>query len=628
MLLISMAGLAMDPHGEYAMRPMARGTHFAVVSNNPLSTQAGEMILIQGGNAFDAVVAVQAALGVVEPSHSGIGGENYVLAKPANEDKVTAIDGGGTAASGATIEWYLANDYLTIPTNGIYSTAVPGTFDSWVVTLDKWGTMSLAEVLQPAIELAEEGYPVSDLMSQRWISGQENLSKYPSTAKLYYPNGKALQPGEIFINKDLANTMKRLVEAEQKALAAGKSRSEALMAARDRFYKGDIAQEFIAFTKSMDGLFEQKDMTDYHALVQEPATINYRGYDVYKVPSANQGPAELFALNIMEGFDVRFLEFNSAQYIHAAIEALNLAYADREAYLGDMEFIEIPMNGLLSKEYAAERRALINPDARLQEWLSGDPFKYDVPKYKYTGYPYDYLDSSKTSSLNRALTIPSFYVAKVDTAEDKASAAAQEADYELLGGYTSYAAVVDAEGNAVSSTPSLHSGFGSRIVIEGLGFPLHCRGDYFVLEEGHANALVPGKRPRNTITPSMVLKDGKPFLAYGTPCGDCQPQVLMQILMNIIDFGMNVQDAIEAPHFTSSCLPGSSGAHTSTPGRISVEGRVSADVVKALEAKGWDVNVSADYNSGFGGANAIMVEPNGSLTAGSDPRREGYAIAW
>jgi gamma-glutamyltranspeptidase/glutathione hydrolase len=613
------------------MRPVARGTHYAVVSNNPLATMAGEKILIQGGNAFDAVVAVLAALGVVEPSHSGIGGENFLLAKPANEDEVTAINGGGTAPYAISIDWFLDQGISPIPGNGWPATVLPGALDSWIVTLDKWGTMSVAEVFQPAIELAEGGFPVSDLMSQRWTSGQDSLMEYPSSAKLYYPDGKPPQPGEIMVNKDLANTMKRIVEAEQKALAEGKSRSQALVAARDCFYKGDIAKEFVAFCQATGGLYTEKDFADYHALVETPAHTTYRGYDVYKVPSANQGPAELVALNIEEGFDLNLLGFNSPQYIHVCIESLNFAYAAREKYLGDMNFIKVPLNGILSKEYAADRRALIQPGKRLEDWPAGDAAKFDVPAYQYDGKPYDFGGNLDVSSF-KASPVAVNYEEKEMSEEELARALAldaeMEAEYKLLGGYTSYAAVVDEERNMVSSTPSLFSGFGCKIVVEGQGYPVNSRGSYFWLEADHPNALVGGKRPRNTITPSMALKDGEPFLAYGTPCGDCQPQVLSQILNNIIVFGMNVQDAIEAPHFRSMCLPGSSGGHTANPGAIRVEGRISADVVKALEGYGWEVTVSPDYNSGYGGANAIMVLPNGSLAAGSDPRREPYAVAW
>jgi len=517
------------------------------------------------------------------------------------------------------------------PGSGWPATVLPGALDSWIVTLEKWGTMNLAEVFQPAIELVEKGFPVSDLMSQRWISGQESLSKYPSSAKLYYPDGKPPQPGEIMYNKDLANLMKRLVEAEQKALAEGKSRSQALVAACDRFYKGDVAEEFVEFCQATGGLYTLEDFADYHALVETPAHTTYRGYDVYKVPSANQGPAELVALNIIEGFDTRFLGFNTPQYIHVIIESLNFAYAAREKYLGDMNFIQVPLNGMLSKEYAADRRALIQPDKRLEDWPAGDAAKFDVPAFKYDGIPYDYSGNLEVSSLNYA-PAPVSYVAKELTEEEIARAVAFDAEmlveYNLLAGNTSYAAVVDKERNMVSSTPSLFNGFGCKIVVEGHGYCVNSRGSYFWLEADHPNALVGGKRPRNTITPSMALKDGKPFLAYGTPCGDCQPQVLSQILINIVDFGMNVQDAIEAPHFRSVCLPGSSGGHTASPGNIRVEGRIPADVIKDLEGKGWEVRVYGDFDTGFGGANAIMVEENGTLSAGSDPRREGYAVAW
>lgn len=609
---------------KYAHRPVARGIHWAVVSNNPLATQAGERVLMRGGNAFDAVVAILAALGVVEPSQSGIGGENFLLAKPTHEDKVTVVNGGGTAPYAATIEYFVQKTMIPVPADGLLSSVTPGAFDSWVVTLDKWGTMSLGDVLQPAIELAEHGFPVSDLLSQQWKAAQQRMSQFPSSVKLYYKHGKAPEPGEVFVNKDLADLMKRLVEAEQKALAEGKTRSQALEAARDRFYKGDIAREFVAFTKANGGLYTQKDLADYYALIEEPAHTTYRGYDIYKCASNNQGPAELIALNILEEFDVRSLGFNTPQYIHIALEALNLAYADREEYLGDMNFIRVPLNGLLSKEYAAERRALIQLDKRLEDWPAGDAARYNIPPYEYTGIPYF---GTHTTTRNVEPTLP-MYVANADAAEP-AYDAVQEAYKESVGADTSYAAVVDEERNMVSSTPSLWYGFGSGVVIEGHGYNLNNRANFFWLDPDHANALLPGKRPRNTITPSLALKDGKPFLAYGSPCGDCQPQTLLQIWLNVVDFEMNVQDAIEAPRFKSVCLPSSDGAHIANPGQVQVEGRISPNIIEQLETKAWKVRVYSEFDAEFGGANAIMVNPKtNTLSAGSDPRREGYAVAW
>ncbi len=615
-------------------RPVQRGTNFAVSSGNPLATQAGIITFINGGNAFDADIATQAALGVVEPSHSGLGGEAFSLIKPADDPKVYNVNGCGTAPMAASIDWYNKNAKGAIPSSGMLATVLPGAFDTWCTILDRWGTMTLAQVLAPAIQLADKGFPVSDLMASRWKNSQKSMSVFPTSAKLYYGSGAFPKAGDIFVNHDIANFMRRLVEAERLGAAAavgtaGQKRSAGLKAARDEFYTGSIAKEFVAFSKANGGLYEMTDLANYHALIEDPAHINYRGVDVYKNASATQGPSELFILNILEGYDLKKMGFNSLQYIHTSEEAFNLAYADREAYLADFLFVKSPLNGLLSKDYAAIRRAMINPSTRLKAWPAGDPKKFDVPAYQYKAEYWDF-DGTTTKVAAIDQFEPSGIAAGPDRTEyAKMMNEALAREIAMQGGNTSGTCAMDKYGNAVYSTQSLFGGFGSKIVPAGFGFPLNNRGTYFYLDPKHPNALVGGKRPRNTLTPSMATKDGKAFLVYGTPGADGQPQTLAQILIDIVDFGMNPQDAVESPKFLSNCLPASSGSHEATPGEITMESRIPVETVKGLEGKGWSVVVDPAYNSAYGCVNVIMMDPvTGALSAGADPRREGYAEAW
>lgn len=591
-------------------RPAVRASEFAVASNHPLATAAANQILLKGGNAFDAAVAGLAALGVVEPSHSSIGGEVFMLLYPQEEGKVVAINGGGTAPKARTID-YMIENVGAIPSTGIHSTVLPGAFSAWVQTLQLYGTMSLADVFAPAIKLAEEGFPLSDLMAERFADAKESLAKFDSSVKAYFRNGDVPKAGDIFVQPQLAMTMKRLVAAEKAALKDG--RVAALQAAHDYFYKGPIAQEIVEFSKSQGGVYSLEDFASYQALIEEPAMTTYRGYEVYKNASANQGPVELMILNILENFDLKALGHNSPEYAHTFLEAINLAEWDRE-WLADRNFVDVPLKGLLSKEWAAEKAKKINPAKALLNYSVGDPWKYEGRPMP-VGAPDPRLVFNNQASVS------------FDTLIAQLPGEDPKANIGIIGN-TSYICVVDKWRNAVSFTPSLFSGFGSKMVAGDLGFIWNNRGNYFWLDENHPNRLEGGKRPRNTITPSMVIKDGQPFLAYGTPCGDCQPQSLAQMLVNIIDFGMGIQQAIEAPKFKSASFPGSSGSHGWSTGSVQVEGRMDEAVVKSLEAKGFNVRVYDDFNAGFGGANGILIYDNNGLAAGSDPRREGYSIGW
>jgi gamma-glutamyltranspeptidase/glutathione hydrolase len=571
------------------MRPVIRGRQFAVSSMKPEATQAAVRILEAGGNAFDAAVAGQAVLGLTDPAMNGIGSDAVVLVHDARSKQVLSINAEGTAPTLATIEWYQKNNRGELPrSDGLLSGTVPGVVDAWYVMLDRWGTMSFAQVLQPAIEVAEQGFPMSESLA-RSLAGSEKLRKYPTSVRVYLPNGRAPAPGEIFRNPDAARTLRKLVEAEQEN--ASKGRREALRAARDRFYKGDIARTMADFSAQNGGLFRYEDFASYTAKVEPPVSTNYRGYEVYKNPSASQGPAELFALNILETFDVKALGHNSADYIHASAEAIKLAFADREKYLGDMDFIRIPYDGLLSKAYAAERRTLIDMGRASLELRPGSPEQFMKDRPPSAPNPQPNLDG--------------------------------DADHE---GDTSYIAVVDKDRNMVSFEPSLHSGWGTGVVMADLGFIFNCRGDYYKLEPGHPNALAPGKRPRSTLQSTLVMKDGQPSMILGSPGGDDQIMRTMQTLMNMVDFGMNVQQAIEAPRWSTRSFPASSFPHSMRPGDLSVEGRIGEPVQKALSGRGHKLEVSRPWSLGSNAA--IVVDPaTGVLSAGADPRVDAYAWA-
>lgn len=567
------------------MKPLVRGTKYAAASMAPQATLAAERILAAGGNAFDAIVAGQAVLGLVLPASNGIGGDATLLVYSAKEKRAYSVNAEGTAPALATIEWYEKNKDGKLPVDdSLLAGTVPGVVDAWYVLLSKWGTKSFGEVLAPAIDLAERGFPVG-----AGFGAGDAMAKYPTSVALYTPGGKKWKDGEVFRNPQLARTLKRLVEAEVSAAPQG--RQAALKAARDRFYKGDIAQEMAAFAEKNGGLFRFDDFARYTAKVEEPVSVDYRGYRVYKNPSASQGPAELFALNILEGYDLKAMGHNSAEYIHVSAEAIKLAMADRDKYLGDQDFIQIPYKGLLSKLYATERRKLIDAKRASTELRPGQPERFQ-----------------EISPLGRPVDV----------------ALNGNADHE---GDTSYIAVVDQDRNAISFTPSLHSGFGTKIAIADLGFTFNCRGDYFSLKRGHANALAPGKRPRSTLQGTLVMKDDKPFLVTGAPGGDDQCMRTMQTLLNIVDFGMNVQQAIEAPRWSTESFAASPFPHTMYPGHLHVESRVSQAARDELVRRGHTLFVRGPWSMNMS-AGILVDAATGTLAAGADPRTAAHALAW
>jgi gamma-glutamyltranspeptidase/glutathione hydrolase len=570
------------------MKQVVRGSNYGISSMHSLATMAADRILQQGGNAFDAIVAGQAALGVVEPGANGIGGDAQLLVYDAKAKKVWSVNAEGTAPKLATIEWYKQNQGGQIPTNEtLLSGTVPGMVDAWYALLSRWGTKSFAEVLAPAIELADKGFPTQGRL-MREIQAPSVL-RNQSLANVYAPKGRPVKEGEIFRNPDLARTMQRLVEAEKAALAQG--RQAGLKAARDRFYKGDIAREMGEFSEKNGGLFRYEDFAEYTVKVEEPVSINYRGYDVYKNPSASAGPAELFMLNILEGYDLRKMGLNSADFLHVSIEACKLAMADRDKYLGDMDFVQIPYKGLLSKEYGTERRKLIDMQQASFEFRPGEAEKFE-PGFATTDRPTDFTTGGEDHF-----------------------------------GDTSYIAVVDAQRNAISFTPSVHSSFGTKVVMGNLGFTFNCRGDYYSLVPGHANALAPGKRPRSTLQGTLVMKDGVPWMLTGSPGGDDQPMRTVQTLINMVDFGMNIQQAIEAPRWTTTSFPASTFPHRMSPGAVTVESRIGDPVRQDLLRRGHKLSIAGPWSLNSSGGIHIDWQL-GFVSAAADPRVFSTALAW
>jgi gamma-glutamyltranspeptidase/glutathione hydrolase len=584
------AVFAQTARPQQTTRPVIRGTRFAAASMKPEATLAAERILDAGGNAFDAIVAGQAVLALTDASSNGVGSDAVALIYEARTGKVWSLNAEGAAPKLATIEWYKQNHKGTLPVDDtLLSGSVPGIVDAWYTLLDRWGTMSFAQVLAPAIEIAGRGFPLSDRLASA-IRGTKKIRQYPTTMAVYFPGGQEPRAGGIFRNPDLARTLERLVEAEKENAAKG--RREALRAARDRFYKGDIAREMAEFSEKNGGLFRYEDFASYSAKLEEPVFVDYRGYRVYKNASASQGPTELFLLNILETYDLKAMGLNTPDYIHTSVEAAKLAFADRDKYLGDMDFIRIPYEGLLSKDYARERRRLIDPQKASLELRPGTAEKF-VPGMEPLQRPMDYT-------------------------------VAGQADHQ---GDTSYIAVVDADRNMVSLIPSLHTAFGTGVVMGRLGFSFNCRGDYFSLVPGQANALEPGKRPRSTLQSTLVTKDGKPFLVTGSPGGDDQCLRTLQTFLNIVEFGMNVQQAIEAPRWSTRAFPSSPFPHVMYPGDLRLERRISREVVNALAARGHQVGLQGEWSLGSNAVIAVDAS-TGVLHAGADPRVDAYALAW
>jgi gamma-glutamyltranspeptidase/glutathione hydrolase len=590
---------------ERTEKPVLHGKHWVAITGKPLGATAGAKIFMKGGNAVDAACAMLAAVCTLYDVLSW-GGETQALIYNPKTGKVIGINALGVAPTGATPEFYKGKGYAYPPEYGPLAAVTPGNPGGLLTMLAEFGKLSLAEVLAPAIELAETGYPIEAELVNSIERHKERIKEWPySKAVLLTHPGEereAPAPGEIFRQPDLAATLKELVEAERKALAKGKSRKEAIYAAYDRFYRGDIADEFSRGCREQGGLITKEDMAAWKVYIEEPVTTNYKGIDVYKLTTWVQGPVMLQALNMLEQLDLRGMGYNSARYIHALYQVMNLAFADRDFYYGDPYFPpEEPIRGLLSKEYAKSRLAGV-------DWERNDPAVEPGDPYPFEGRTNPFLDLlEKWSNAGAA------------PAEEAAVARA------FFTGTTSIQAA-DEEGWVVSVTPS--GGWIPACLAGKTGMGMSQRAQSFVLDaaENPFNVIAPGKRPRATLTPGLALKDGKPYLSFAVQGGDTQDQNLLQFFLNVVEFGMNVQEACEAANITSYQMRNSFADHKPLPGKLDIQERVPSWVRDALALMGYK---TTSLRRTSGPINAIYFDrAHGTFWGGSSNYGEDYGIAW
>jgi gamma-glutamyltranspeptidase/glutathione hydrolase len=586
------------------LRPPVIGRNAGVSAGHPLTTAAALEILQQGGNAFDAGVAALLVGGVVEQDLYGIGGEALILVYPQSDGKVTSVTGQGWAAASANVDDYL-RDGRTLQGQGLDPAVVPGALHAALTVLQRWGTMSFEQVAVRAIEYAGQGFPLRGRTTRAIQREIGFINQWPDNQRYWLkPDGSFYRPGETIRFPGLANTFNRMVEAEREH--ADEGRQAAIVAARDRFYKGDIAEEMVDYLRSHGSGFALADFAEFYARVEAPVATDYRGYTVYKQPFNSQGPALLQALNIIETFDLQTIGHNSADYTHLLIESLKLAYADRDSYYADQDFVDVPAEGLLSKAYARERAAEIDMARSSTSFVAGNPLPFDssVDTWEY-------------------------WVAGEETAQSELSAAFVDHPESLKD--TSHVAIIDKDGNVFDSTPS-GGWIGGAVILGDTGIGMSVRGEQFWLDKSKAAQLRPRSRPRYTLTPSIVMHGDEPLLAIGTPGGDNQEQTILQALLNVLEFKdgwyPNLHAAIEWPrvqtlHFYQSFWPHSSGFN-----RVNMESNIGADVIDEMRERGHDVNVVPPFKIS-GCATAVMLDPaTGNRIAAADPRRDCYAIAY
>ncbi len=535
-------------------RSVVMAPHGMVATSHPLAAQAGLDILKKGGNAIDAAIATNAAIGLMEPMSCGIGGDLFAIVWDAKTQKLYGLNANGRSPYKATREFFAQKRLDEIPETGPLSWSVPGCVDGWEELRKRFGTMSFEQTLEPSIRYAEDGFPVTEVIAGYWRGAQTKLRQQADAAKTYLIDDRAPRAGEIFKNPYLAKTYREIAKN-----------------GRDAFYKGRLAQEMVAFSEKTGGLFTSKDFTDHTSEWVDPVSTNYRGYDVWELPPPGQGISALQMLNILEGFDLKKLGPQSPDFWHLMVEAKKLAYADRAKFYTDPEFEKVPVAELISKPYAEGRRKLIDMNNALTDVPAGNP------------------------KLGRADTI--------------------------------YLCVVDKDRNCVSLIQSNYYGFGSGLVPGDLGFALQNRGTLFALDPNHRNRLEPHKRPFHTIIPAMVTKDGKPWFTFGVMGGDMQPQGHVQMLVNLIDFGMTVQEAGEAPrveHVGSATPTGRPEARGGGLARL--ERGIPKEVEDELARRGHRVD---RVNVNGGGYQGILIDPKTNiLHGGSEPRKDGCAVGY
>lgn len=541
-----------SPHGVKfsGFRPSVMGRNGMVTSGYPLASQAGVQTMMAGGNAIDAAVATAAALGVVEPHSSGVGGDGFILIYQAETGTITGVNATGPAPYAANRDLYLQQG--GIPMKGILSVSVPGLVDGWLQAHQRYGVLKLDQVFNPAISLCENGFPVSHKFANALRGEHPRFVEDPYTREIFTDDGQPLKAGEILYQRDLGNTLKEIAHK-----------------GRETFYQGEIAQAMVAFSQAYDGLLTEKDLLDYQASWVDPIHTTYRGYDVYEMPPNSSGHILLQELNIVEHFDLRSMGCNTTESVHLMVEAKRLSFADREKYVADPAWVDIPLEGMLSKAYAAQQAERIDPGQMLTEVVAGMPEQF----------------------------------------ED-----------------TTCFCVADQWGNAVCVLQSIQSGFGSSLVAGDTGILLNNRMTYWHLEADHPNCLMPGKRVRHTMNPVIVLKDGQPFLICGTPGADTQVQTNLQLITHVIDFGMTPQEAVEAPRWRSLQNPMESTVPHTCADVLQLEDRFSHQTQQGLAEKGHELQILGDWD-GPGNAQAIMINHDPyALIGGADPRRDGYAI--
>ena len=605
LLLVLCCIIAVPVQAQRTAKPVLHGRHWVAITGKPLGATAGAMMFARGGNAVDAACAMLGATSTMWDVLSW-GGETQALIYDPNQKKVLGINALGVAPTGATTEFFKDQELNYPPEYGPLAAVTPGTPGGLMVMLAEYGTLSLKDVLEPSIQMAE-GYPIERSAARSIESHAERIAEWPYSEAVYLPNkedeNKAPREGQIFVQSDLAETLRKLVEAESTALEAGKSRKEAIYAAYDRFYRGDIAEELVRGTQEQGGLITMEDLDRWQVYIEEPVVTDYKGIQVYKLTSWVQGPVMLQALNMLENVDLQGMGYNSTRYIHLLYQVMNMVFADRDFYYGDPYFPPAePMEGLLSKDYAKARMETINWEANDPKAKPGDPYPFQGEENPYLHY----LDEWSA-----------------DTEEGYGSDVSYESDF--YAGTTSIQAA-DAEGWVVSITPS--GGWIPAVIAGETGIGLSQRMQSFVLDpaENPYNLPEPGKRPRATLTPGMALKDGLPYLSFAVQGGDSQDQNLLQFFLNTVEFGMNVQEAVEAANINSFQMRGSFGEHEIRPGRLLLHDGVPDWVRRELR----DMNYTLTFSSRTSGPiTAIEFDrKHGTIWGGASDHGDDYGIAW
>ena len=627
-LVVGAAAPVSVTRAQRTQRPPLHGRHWMAITGKPLGATAGAMVFQKGGNAVDAACAMIAATSTMWDTLSW-GGETQALIYNPKTGKVVGVNALGVAPTGATAEFYKSKGMKYPPEHGPLAAVTPGTPGGIMTMLAEFGKLSLKDVLEPSIQLAD-GFPIEAQLANTIEREKNRLKQWRYSREVMLPHPgerrESPRPGEIFKQPDLAATLRKLVEAEQSALASGKNRKEAIYAANERFYRGDIAREIARATKEEGGLITEQDLANWKVRLEEPVKTTYRGVEVYKLTHWTQGPAMLQALNILENFDLKGMGFNSARYVHTVYQAMSMAFADRDFYYGSPYTPpEEPIAGLLSKEYAKQRAAQMNQQRNDPDITPGDPYPFQGAQAN----PYKSLLEKWNAkpTANPSTPPPPTQDTVRPPAPQVSSSNSSDENFEraFYAGTTSVEAA-DAEGWVVSVTPS--GGWVPAVIAGRTGIGLSQRAQSFVTDpaEGPFNVIEPGKHPRVTLTPSLALKDGKPYLAFAVQGGDSQDQNLLQFFLNVVEFGMTVQEAVEAPNVNSFQMRSSFGAHETRPGRILLAESMPPWVRTELRRMGYDLTYEERTS---GPVTAIMLDrAHGTMWGGASNHGEDYGVAW